>query len=94
MDVRHDASAHKFVAPTDNGDAYLAYEVDAHTMDIQHTIVPPEERGHGVADALVVAAVDHAREHRLRVIPSCPFASAWFERHPEQNNVLAGDEDA
>jgi predicted GNAT family acetyltransferase len=33
---------------------------------------------------LVRAAVNYARAHHLRVVPACPFARAYLQRHPEQ----------
>ena len=97
MPVRHDAAAHRFVAPTDEGgEAYLAYEQSRGALDIQHTIVPTAAQGDGVGASLVAAAVDYARAHQLKVVPSCPFADAWFEKHPDARDVLAsaGEADA
>ena len=69
-------------------DAVLAYEVlPGGALDLQHTVVPPEARGEGVADALVRAAVAYAREHRVKLVPTCPYVAAWLGRHP-------GDADA
>jgi predicted GNAT family acetyltransferase len=31
----------------------------------------------------VRAAIDDARESNLIVVPLCPFARAWLERHPD-----------
>jgi uncharacterized protein len=91
MPVRHDAQAHRFLAPTDEGgEAHLAYAQSPGTLDIQHTVVPPESQGGGVGASLVEAAVAYAREQHLKVIPSCPFADAWFQRHPAARDVLAG----
>jgi uncharacterized protein len=28
--------------------------------------------------------VDYAREHKLKVIPLCPYVNAQFRRHPDQ----------
>ena len=97
MSVRHDAAARRFVSPTDaGGEAYLAYQTSGNMLDIQHTIVPPDSQGDGVGGALVEAAVEYARGHHLRVVPSCPFAAAWFARHPESKSLLAspGEADA
>ena len=91
MPVRHDAAAHKFLAPTDGADAYLAYEpTEDGTLDLQHTIVPADARGAGVGASLVEAAVAYARAEHVKLIPSCAFADAWFGEHPEANDVLAG----
>jgi predicted GNAT family acetyltransferase len=30
-----------------------------------------------------------AREGGLKIAPRCPYAVAWFRRHPEDSDVLA-----
>jgi len=39
--------------------------------------------GHGTGGALVRAGLDYARGLGLRIVPLCPFVSAWIARHPE-----------
>ena len=39
--------------------------------------------GHGIGGKLVRAAVEYAASQGLTVVPSCPFAQAWLERHPD-----------
>jgi predicted GNAT family acetyltransferase len=86
LTVRHDVENSRFVIPVGQGEAELVYRlIGDSTIDLQHTEVPKSDRGRGVADTLVRAAVKHARENRLRVIPSCPYVKAWFERHPEED---------
>ena len=88
--VQHDEAGHRFVAHTEEGDAFLAYEPRGHdTLDLQHTVVPEGARGRGVGDALVRAAIDHARRHEYRIIPSCPFVDAWLTDHPDARDLLA-----
>jgi predicted GNAT family acetyltransferase len=31
----------------------------------------------------VSAAVDHAAQEGMTVVPLCPFARGWLERHPD-----------
>lgn len=88
--IEHDAGASRFVAHLDAGDAYLAYrQSDANTLDLQHTLVPEAARGDGVGEALVQAALDHARARHQRIIPSCPFVASWIEQHPEAADLVA-----
>ncbi|CAA9301961.1 MAG: hypothetical protein AVDCRST_MAG40-416 [uncultured Gemmatimonadaceae bacterium] len=88
--IEHRAPDRRFVARLDAGEAYLAYEpVGERTLDLQHTVVPESARGAGVGEALVRAALDHARAHDQRVIPSCPFVAAWLEKHPEDQSLVA-----
>jgi predicted GNAT family acetyltransferase len=56
---------------------------------IDHTEVPPEYRGQSIGQALVMRAVDDARQHSIAIIPLCPFAAAQFRRHPEWHDVLS-----
>ena len=56
---------------------------------VDHTGVPPELEGRGVAAALVEHAVAFAREQGLRIEPRCSYVAAAFRRHPEWADVLA-----
>jgi hypothetical protein len=88
--VTHDESASRFVIDLGSmGEAELAYaRVGADVLDLQHTLVPPEARGEGVADALVQAAVAHARQTGARLIATCRYVAAWKGRHAQAADVF------
>lgn len=52
-----------------------------------HTLVPPEIGGRGVAARLVGALVADARENGFKVRPQCSYVVAAFRRHPEWEDV-------
>ena len=54
-----------------------------------HTFVPPEMRGQGVAQVLVDALVADAREQGFKIVPQCSYVEALFRRHPEWADLLA-----
>jgi uncharacterized protein len=54
-----------------------------------HTLVPPEIGGRGVAGKLVEALVADARESGFKVMPTCSYVVAAFKRHPEWADVAA-----
>lgn len=54
-----------------------------------HTYTPEPLRGRGIALALVERLIADARAQGFRIIPSCPYVAAQFQRHPEWNDVLA-----
>jgi predicted GNAT family acetyltransferase len=54
-----------------------------------HTYVPPEARGQGIAATLVDALIADAREQGFRIVPGCSYVEAAFRRHPEWADVLA-----
>jgi uncharacterized protein len=55
---------------------------------IDHTEVSPAYNGKGVGKLLVMAAVEYARTHSLKIIPLCPFAKKVFDKTPDIHDVL------
>jgi uncharacterized protein len=49
----------------------------------EHTLVPPEIGGRGVAGKLVDALIADAREQHFKVVPECSYVAAAFQKHPE-----------
>lgn len=49
----------------------------------EHTLVPRELEGRGIARRLVEAMVEDARQRGFRIKPACSFVAAQFHRHPE-----------
>lgn len=89
MDIQHDSQARRFLAPLQSGDAFVAYtEPDESTLDLQHTVVPPEAAGRGIGSALVEHVFVYVRERGKKIIPSCPFVRAWLERHPQYREQI------
>jgi predicted GNAT family acetyltransferase len=89
LKVQHRKNGKRFTARTASGLAYISYvRPDARTIDLRHTLVPEADRGRGIGSALVRAAVTYARRQGTRVIPTCPFVKAWFEKNPDQRDVL------
>ena len=58
-------------------------------VDIDHTFVDESLRGQGVAGKLVRAAVDQLRSQGKKAKTSCWYAAQWFEKHPEEKDLLA-----
>lgn len=55
----------------------------------EHTLVPEEIGGRGIAGRLVEAMVADARENDFKIEPACSFVVAAFKRHPEWADVKA-----
>ncbi len=55
---------------------------------IDHTEVHPDFSGKGVGKQLVMAAVEFAREHDVKILPLCPYAKSVFNKTPEIREVL------
>lgn len=54
-----------------------------------HTLVPPEIGGRGVAAKLVEALIADARAEGNRIVPQCSYVEAAFRRHPDWADLRA-----
>jgi predicted GNAT family acetyltransferase len=64
--------------------AELKYHRNGKRFVLLHTEVPTELEGHGIGGRLVAAAIDRAARQGLTVVPLCPFARSWLERHADE----------
>ena len=87
--VSNNTSAGRFEIRTENGTSLLKYVPSGDRLDLVHTEVPVADQGKGFGDALVRAALDHARSERLLVVASCPFVHAFLQKHPEFSELVA-----
>lgn len=81
----------RWVARTKEGpESEMTFTFGVHgALVIDHTGVPRELEGRGIAAALVTHAVEYARAQGLRLKPECSYVVAAFKRHPEWSDVLA-----
>ena len=57
--------------------------------DIDHTFVDGSLRGQGVAGQLLQALAAHLRSEGIKASPVCSYALSWFQKHPDQQDLLA-----
>ena len=58
-------------------------------VNIDHTAVSEQLQGHGVGRKLLDAVVAWARETQTKIIATCPYAKAQFERDASIRDVLS-----
>lgn len=85
MTVEHVPSENCFRTPEG---AFLAYTVREGRHHFDHTVVPPELRGQGVAGQLATAALEHARQNGWRIVPDCSFIEVFLKRHPDYADLV------
>jgi predicted GNAT family acetyltransferase len=73
----------RFTVTVDGHTAELRYQVERGYLVLIHTEVPESLGGRGIGGVLVEAAVDRAVRDDLVIVPLCPFARRWLERHPD-----------
>lgn len=57
---------------------------------IDHTFVDESLRGQGIAGRLVKLAADKILSEGNKIGATCPYAVAWFQRHPEYPVTCSG----
>ena len=74
----------------DGSEAEMTYQRrDPTTIVIDHTGVPPQFRGHKLAEQLVQRAIADARNLGDRIVPVCSYVVSQFRRHPEWDDLRA-----
>jgi hypothetical protein len=74
----------------ENGElAFATYRRSGDVFTIPHVEAAMALRGKGAAGRLMEGIAAIAREKHYKIRPTCPYAVAWFRRHPEQNDIVA-----
>ena len=81
--------AYRADVPGSDRQAVLTWAARGPLRIADHTWVPPEARGKGIAAALVEALVADARELGFKIVPQCSYVEAAFRRHPEWADLRA-----
>jgi hypothetical protein len=81
--VTDNQAGSRFELDTDGQRAVLLYRRNGNRLVLIHTEVPEELEGRGLGGTLVRAALDRAARDGLTLVPLCPFARGWLDRHPD-----------
>jgi predicted GNAT family acetyltransferase len=73
----------RFETTVDGHRAELVYHLNGKRLVLIHTGVPDELGSRGIGGQLVEAALEKAVAADLTVVPKCPFARSWLQKHPE-----------
>lgn len=86
--IRLNEEAKQFEVTVDDRLAVVTFTRGDGSISYDHTLVPPELEGRGIAGRLAKHALDYARESGLAVVPRCPYVRAYIERHPEYADLV------
>ncbi len=89
--VLDNQDARRFEVTVDGDIAELTYRLRGGRLILIHTEVPQSLEGRGIGGKLVVASLDRARKDGLTIVPLCPFARSWLERHPDAASDIVID---
>jgi len=73
----------------ENGElAFASYRRNGDVFTIPHVEAALPLRGKGTAGRLMEGIAAIARDQHYKIKPTCPYAVAWFRRHPEASDLL------
>lgn len=92
MEIQHQSTESKgafFIEMNGGKAAEMTYsKAGSGLIIIDHTEVSEALRGTGAGKKLVMAAVEYARENKLKILPLCPFAKSVFDKTEAIRDVL------
>jgi uncharacterized protein len=90
--VRHETgdTGGRFVIDLEDGsEAELTYSRAGTSRWIaDHTGVPDQHGGKGIAGLLVQTLIAAAKDADVRIVPLCPYVRAWSRKHPEEAAIF------
>jgi predicted GNAT family acetyltransferase len=89
MDFSRNEAKSRFELAVDGDTAFLEYRLDGKKLVLTHAEVPEAFEGLGYGSKLVKLTLQYARDEGLSIEPDCSFVRTYFERHPEEQDVLA-----
>jgi hypothetical protein len=91
MTVRDNSLRQRYELDVGGALAFIDYRRDGRIVAMTHAEVPPAFRGGGIGLTLVAGALALVRERDEKVIPLCSFVAHYISRHPEAQDLLAGE---
>ena len=86
--IRNNTALDRFELEVDGQLAVAYCRMTPGVVTFVHTEVPQALSGRGVATKLIRGALEMVRGQGLKVVPQCPFVSAFMGKHPEYNDLL------
>jgi predicted GNAT family acetyltransferase len=88
-EVRDNPDKKRYELAVDGGLVFSDYIRQGDKLLITHTETPPELQGRGLAGQLVRGMLTDVRAKGLKIVPLCSYIVDYFNRHPEERDVLA-----
>ena len=87
-DIRDNPDAKRYELPIGDQIAVVTYNLSEPNLMITETLVPQALEGQGIASRLARHVIGDARARGLLILPVCPFFSAYFQKHPDDADVV------
>lgn len=88
LEILHDKEKQKFYSINSGQESYLRYRmVDDRRIHFLTTFVPPSQRGKGIAQKVVEAGLEFARENHYVVSTSCWYVEDFLDKSDKYKNL-------
>ncbi|KJJ38336.1 GNAT family N-acetyltransferase [Aequorivita vladivostokensis] len=91
MRVIDNKEENRFEAEVDGYNAIIEYSVQPGILSLNHTEVPEELSGRGIASEMTEKVLLQIELRGLKVIPVCPFTKNYIEKHSEWKSIVANE---
>lgn len=90
-DVKRNDKKQRYELELDDDIAFADYQLQPGLVLFTHTVVPRHLEGRGIGTRLMKGALNDVRVQGLKAVPLCSFVVSYFERFPEERDLLARD---
>lgn len=90
-DIRNNTDARRYELDLEGQTATVAYNLTGPNLMITETLVPTALEGRGIASRMARHVIDDARRRDLLILPVCTFFGHFFQKHPDQADVVHPD---
>ncbi|MFZ0525645.1 MAG: GNAT family N-acetyltransferase [Xanthobacteraceae bacterium] len=87
--IRDNTALSRFELAAGGVSVFMNYRLTGNIISLDHTETPVAARGRGLASQLVKGVLDEMRRRGLKIVPRCPFVSAYLTKHPEYRDLVA-----
>jgi len=87
-EIRDNPDAYRYEMPVEGQTAVVVYNLSPPNLMITETLVPQALEGKGIASRLARFVIADARARGLLILPVCPFFAAFFQKHPDDADVV------
>ncbi len=87
-EITDNADLHRYELPVEGQVAVVTYNLSPPNLMITETLVPQALEGRGIASRLARHVIADARARGLLILPVCRFFAAFFQKHPDQADVV------
>lgn len=91
-EVIHNPEANRFEIRIGDHLAMIEYMQAGNNVIFNHTEVPEELEGQGLASRMARVALDWARNSGFKIQALCPFVAGYIRKHPEYQPITWGYE--